>query len=227
MSEFQAEDAVKLMIGADRSDSGRLGMILDQLDHGTLLFDEMEKAERKILDLFLQITDAARITLATGKTYDLSRFYIVFTSNIGSGDIMRMEKAPYASLERHVLAKASQVLRPEFFARITEKLVFRRLSYTTQLEIAELMLRKEIAELTGKGYRLAADQNVLNFLVIKGYHPYLGARPMRAAIEKYIQDAVADALLAGSDGCGQLRVDYHGDRLILAENAECGMRIAE
>jgi ATP-dependent Clp protease ATP-binding subunit ClpA len=213
MSEFQAEDSVRLLIGADKNDPGRLGSVLQRMDRGTLLFDEMEKAEKKILDIFLQMTDAARITLATGQTYSLSHFYLVFTSNIGSADIMRMEKAPYSSLERHVLAKASQQLRPEFFARITEKLVFRKLSYDVQIEVAQIMLQKELKHLATKGYSLKADNQVMSFLVMKGYHPFLGARPMRTAIEKYIQDAVADSILQGKSGSGIVLVDLLRDRL--------------
>lgn len=213
MSEFQGEDSVRLLIGAHNSDPGRLGAVLQKMDRGTLLFDEMEKAEKKILDVFLQITDAARITLATGQTYQLSNFYLVFTSNIGSADIMRLEKAPYASLERHVLAKASQQLRPEFFARITEKLVFRKLSYEVQIQVAEIMLQKELKQLGAKGYFLEADSRVMNFLVMKGYHPYLGARPMRTAIEKYVQDAVVESILQGRSGSGRIVIDSSRDRL--------------
>jgi ATP-dependent Clp protease ATP-binding subunit ClpA len=215
MSEFQAADSIRLLIGANDRDGGRLGTVLERVDRGTLLFDEMEKAEKKILDVFLQMTDAARITLANGKTYNLSKFYIVFTSNIGSAEIMRMEKAPYASLERHVLAKASQQLRPEFFARITEKLVFRKLSYEVQMEVAQIMLRKELKQLTEKGYRLEADNNVMNFLVMKGFHPTLGARPMRSAIEKYIQDAVVESVLNHQTGSGKIVVDTIRDRLAI------------
>jgi ATP-dependent Clp protease ATP-binding subunit ClpA len=213
MSEFQAEDSVRLLIGADKSDPGRLGAVLQRMDRGTLLFDEMEKAEKKILDVFLQMTDAARITLTTGQTHQLSNFYLVFTSNIGSADIMRMEKAPYSSLERHVLAKASQQLRPEFFARITEKLVFRKLSYNVQIEVAQIMLQKELKQLGAKNYSLKADDHVMSFLVMKGYHPYLGARPMRTAIEKYVQDAVAESVLQGNSGSGTIVVDLLRDRL--------------
>jgi ATP-dependent Clp protease ATP-binding subunit ClpA len=217
MSEFQAEDSVRLLIGAHNNDGGRLGAVLQKMERGTLLFDEMEKAEKKILDIFLQMTDAARITLATGQTYRLSNFYLVFTSNIGSADIMRMEKAPYTSLERHVLAKASQQLRPEFFARITEKLVFRKLSYQVQIEVAEIMLQKELRQLAAKGYPLDPDEKVMNFLVMKGYHPYLGARPMRTAIEKYVQDAVVESILQGGSGSGRIMVDLTRDRLRVEE----------
>lgn len=213
MSEYQAGDSVKLLLGADRGDAGRFGAVMARANAGTLLFDEMEKADKRVLDLFLQITDAARVTLATGETLDFTNFYVVFTSNLASAEILRMERAPYASLERHVLTKASQSLRPEFFARISEKLVFRKLSYDVQLEVADLLIHKELGQLAAKGYHLSVGPGVNNFLIAKGYHPYFGARPMRGVIEKYMQDAVAEDLLRGGSGHGALHLDGLRDGL--------------
>ena len=105
-------------------------------------------------------------------------------------------------MERHVLTRAQQSLRPEMFARITEKLVFNRLTYDNQLEIAKLLLENELKFLKERGCELEADASVMPFLVRKGFHPKLGARPMRDAIEKLIGDAVTEFLLAGKNsGC--------------------------
>jgi ATP-dependent Clp protease ATP-binding subunit ClpA len=129
MSEFQNQSSVGLLLGSSNSETGMLGHALTQHDGGTLLFDEMEKAHPLVLDLFLQILDAGRITLANGETKSLSGYYIVFTSNIGSADAMRMESSAFATIERTVLRRVDQALRPELVARISEKLVFNRLSY--------------------------------------------------------------------------------------------------
>jgi ATP-dependent Clp protease ATP-binding subunit ClpA len=92
------------------------------------------------------------------------------------------------------------------FARITEKLVFNRLSYDNQLEIAGLLLANELKFLREKGHELAPTESVLPFLVRRGFHPKLGARPMRDAIEKLIGDALAEFLLAGKNSGGSLHV---------------------
>jgi ATP-dependent Clp protease ATP-binding subunit ClpA len=166
---------------------------------GTLLFDEIEKAHPRVLDLFLQILDAAHVTMASGETLDLSGFYIVFTSNIAASEILNLQHSSFATMERHVLAKAQQTLRPELYARITEKLVFKRLSYDIQMEIARLHIGRELAFLRNKGFYLTAGHSVVSFLMQRGFHARLGARPLRDTIEKYLRGAVADAVLAGID----------------------------
>ena len=86
MSEYQTQESLGLLLGGKLGERGTLGMVYDRSKIGTLLFDEIEKAHPRVLDVFLQILDAARVTLATGETLELSGFYIVFTSNIGSAD---------------------------------------------------------------------------------------------------------------------------------------------
>ena len=102
---------------------------------------------------------------------------------------MTLQHSNDATLERHVLSRAQQALRPEIFAHITEKLVFNRLSYEHQLEIAEKFLAREIEFFAARGHKLELDKTVLPFLVRKGFHPKLGARPMRDAVEKLVGDA--------------------------------------
>jgi ATP-dependent Clp protease ATP-binding subunit ClpB len=154
----------------------------------------------------LQILDAARVTMASGDTLDFSKHYIVLTSNIGAAEILHIQHSTQATMERHVLTRAQQTLRPEMFARITEKLVFNRLSYDNQLEIASLLLANELKFLRDKGHALTPSESVLPFLVRRGFHPKLGARPMRDAIEKLIGDAVTEFLLAGENSGGSLHV---------------------
>jgi len=193
-----------------------LGLAYDKSPTGTLLFDEIEKAHPRVLDLFLQILDAARITMANGETLDLSGYYVVFTSNIGSAETVDLQYTSYTTMERYVLTCAQQEMRPELFARISEKLVFGKLEYEVQLEIAELMLSHELDFLRHTGHELVADESVLPFLVREGYHSRLGARPMRDAVEKALGDAVTASLLAGDTGCGRLSVDPGGESLVIS-----------
>jgi ATP-dependent Clp protease ATP-binding subunit ClpB len=215
MSEFQTQESLGLLLGARLGEAGYLGAVRERAAEGSLLFDEAEKAHPRVLDILLQLLDAARITVATGKTLDFSGFYVWLTSNIGSAELMSLQHSNEATLERHVLSRAQQALRPEIFARITEKLVFNRLSYEHQLEIAEKFLSREIEFLAARGHTLELDKTVLPFLVRKGFHPKLGARPMRDAAEKLVGDALAEHLLAEKNSGGRLQVDESRDCLIV------------
>jgi ATP-dependent Clp protease ATP-binding subunit ClpB len=215
MSEFQTQESLGLLLGARLGEAGYFGAVRERAAEGSLLFDEAEKAHPRVLDILLQLLDAARITIATGQTLDFSGFYIWLTSNIGSAELMSLQHSNEATMERHVLSRAQQALRPEIFARITEKLVFGRLSYEHQLEIAEKFLLREIEFLAARGHTLELDKAVLPFLVRKGFHPKLGARPMRDAVEKQVGDALAEHLLAGKNSGGRLLVDESRDCLII------------
>ena len=215
MSEFQTQESLGLLLGARLGEVGYLGAVRERAAEGSLLFDEAEKAHPRVLDILLQLLDAARITVATGQTLDFSGFYIWLTSNIGSAELMSLQHSNDATLERHVLTRAQQSLRPEIFARVNEKLVFHRLSYEHQLEIAEKFLAREIEFLAARGHKLELDKTVLPFLVRKGFHPKLGARPMRDAVEKLVGDATAECLLGKRAACGVLGVDESRDCLIV------------
>lgn len=213
MSEFQNQEALGLLLGARLGEVGYLGAVRERAAEGSLLFDEAEKAHPRVLDILLQLLDAARLTVATGQTLDFSGFYVWLTSNIGSAELMSLQHSNEATLERHVLTRAQQTLRPEIFARVNEKLVFHRLSYEHQLEIAEKFLSREIEFLAVRGHKLELDKTALPFLVRKGFHPKLGARPMRDAVEKLVGDAVTECLLTGRAACGMLAHDEMRDCL--------------
>jgi hypothetical protein len=124
---------------------GRLGKVLSQHEQGLLLFDEIEKAHRLIWDLILQLLDAARITLGDHRSYDLSGFYVVCTSNIGSQQLLRPTRLPFTTLERAVISELQKFFRPELIGRFDEKLVFKPLSPDTHPEIALLAITEELA----------------------------------------------------------------------------------
>jgi len=106
-----------------------------------------------------------------------------------------MQSAPFASIERTVLARVNQTLRPELVGRMTEKLVFARLPYAVQREICEAMIASELARLRNLGHDLKTTPDDVEAMVRTGFHRTLGARPMRGAVERFLQDKVADKLL--------------------------------
>lgn len=98
MSEYQTQESLAVLIGGRVGETGLLGFTRQKSDAGTLLFDEIEKAHPRVFDLFLQILDAARVTMASGETLDLSGFYIVFTSNIAAPDILNLQHSSFATM---------------------------------------------------------------------------------------------------------------------------------
>jgi ATP-dependent Clp protease ATP-binding subunit ClpB len=161
---------------------------------GILLFDEMEKAHPRILDFFLQMLSAARLTYTDHAVGRLHNFYIVFTSNLGSEILaeLRSARLPYTVLEKAVLSRAASELRPEFFGRIQNKIVYRRLDPASQRRIAALLLGRE-TERWGVGHDAAA----LELMVRRGTDPRYGARPMRNTVESHVRDALATAVMRG------------------------------
>lgn len=193
MSEYQTPLSVEKLIGEKVGEIGLLGRALRGKTVGTLLFDEIEKAHPLVLDLFLQMLEDATITPASGEPIRLNNFYIVFTSNIGAAEAMRMQSAPFVSIERTVLSRVAQNLRPELVGRITEKVVFNRLNFEVQREVAEQMIGQEIKRLAGLGWEIAITSAAIEILIREGYHKTLGMRPMRGVVERHLQEAVVEA----------------------------------
>jgi ATP-dependent Clp protease ATP-binding subunit ClpB len=204
MSEFLHLDNVKLFMGDETGTPGRLGYVLSQHQQGVLLFDEIEKAHRLIWDLFLQMLDAARITLNDHRTYDLSGFYLVCTSNIGSQRLLRPTRLPFTTLERAVISELYKFFRPELVGRFDEKIVFKPLSPDTQREIGQFAIFEELARFREKGFDLRVSEEAFEFLVRRGIHKAFGARPMKKTVQKFIGDAIAQALKSGAQPSGTL-----------------------
>lgn len=208
MSEYQTQDTLRLLLGQNEQSSGLLGMMHRRTGgEGILLFDEIEKAHPRITDIFLQILDAARVTVATGEVLDFSNFFVVATSNIGAAQLMKVRKSDQATIERFIRTRAEAELRPEVVGRFDDVMVFNKLDYDCLLEIGDLMLRGELSRLGESGYRLHADQEVVKFVTSKGMSPDLGARPMRTAVADHVQGALAQHLLDGGKGSGNLVIE--------------------
>jgi len=193
MAEYQHRDAIiKLLGGA--GEKPLLGIAIDKLNDaggGILLLDEIEKAEPNLVKVLLSF-DAARVTMNDGDTKDLSRIFIVMTSNLGSAEAARMRSAPYSTLRRHILNAAREFFSPEVLARFSARIVTNRLSYDVQREIAEILLKKELSLQTTHLLRdVVVDTNeVVRFLINKGFTPELGARTVRNAIETLVGAAL-------------------------------------
>jgi ATP-dependent Clp protease ATP-binding subunit ClpA len=199
MSEFRHIDSIKQFIGDETGSHGRLGRVLEHNKHGTLLFDEMEKAHPQIMDIFLQILDAARVTLGNGKTYNLSNYYIVFTSNIGAKRIPDKGTVLSTILESGIKAEVKKHLRKEMIARFGDICIFQQLDYNTQKDIAKLILGKELQRMNERGYHLTCSSSAFHYMIVNGIQEGLGVRPLRDTIQKSIGDAICDEILRGGN----------------------------
>jgi ATP-dependent Clp protease ATP-binding subunit ClpB len=215
MSEYHDRSAVNKLLGEDRADAGLLGRALASIRSGGVLFDEVEKAHPLVLDLFLQILWQGRITVATGEVFRFDDYFVGFTSNIGAAEAMRMGHSRFAVVEQAVLRRVEQELRPELVGRIDEKLVFARLGPDVQREICSLEVAREIARLRVVGFDLEVSREALEFLVCEGFHPQLGARPLRKSVERHLQDAVVRELFRIGVASGKVVVEQSAQRLTI------------
>lgn len=190
MSEFQGPDAIRQMIGSSR-DRGRFHQRVERMNsRGVILFDEIEKADRNILDLFLQILDSGRLTLASGVQMDLSGFYVVMTSNIASQAILKAQGGSPTAMQRFVETQAEKYLRPELYGRIDEVQVFRPLDFKDRVAIGKRLLEREVERVRNLGFEV--DQFASDSIVaLCAGDCRLGIRPLKRRIEKFLYDNVA------------------------------------
>jgi len=222
MSEFMHFDSIKQFLGDETGSFGRLGNILENNNYGTLLFDEMEKAHSQIMDVFLSIMDAARITLGNGKTYDLSNYYIVFTSNIGANRIPETGTVMTTTLERGIKAELFKKLRKEMIARFSAVCIFKQLGYDIQKGIAHTLIKKELFRIKQKGCNISYDDSAFNFIVRNGIQEGLGVRPLRDTIHRSVGDAIADVMLRGNkEPHGTLNYDKSNNCLRIDHKQLC------
>jgi ATP-dependent Clp protease ATP-binding subunit ClpA len=210
-AEFSSAERVPLLLGAAAGEPGLLGERISRLrsDGGRiLLLDEIEKAHPSVSDYLLGIEEAA-VTLASGRTLDLSDLHIIATSNIGSSGVIELEGVSRASVRRYVEQEAAAHFRPEVLARFTAVLVFGHLGRDVQIRICQQMLEQEVAFQSeaisrkfGHAHRVRVDPDVGRRLVSEGWHRRLGARPMRNVVERRIRGALVGSQLRGALGPG-------------------------
>ena len=185
---------------------------------GTLLFDEIEKAHPQVIDIFLSLLDEGELTTLSGDRISISRFYLVLTSNLGSGNLARMENAPYAMMERVALEGASEALRPELFARITERIVFRPLGLEVQKNIIETLIDAKLKLLSEYfGTELSVDSGTVSaFLLRVGFSKSQGARRLRQEVDRQFNLAsLHHALRCTEPSEGKFYYDSYVGALVL------------
>ncbi|MFC1643292.1 AAA family ATPase [Myxococcota bacterium] len=227
MSEFMERHMAQRLIGAppgyaDSEQGGFLTEAVRRRPYSVLLFDEVEKAHQDVFNLLLQLLDDGRLTDGRGRLADFSHTVVIMTSNIGSNRILDTEPRLFQTVEgldalRDVLLDELQrFFRPEFLNRVDDVVVFGPLTSEHLNRIVDIELRKLERLLRDRSIRIAAEEAARARLASLGYEPALGARPLKRAILRQIQDPLAEALLAGSlPDSSLVTVALEGDSLVL------------
>jgi ATP-dependent Clp protease ATP-binding subunit ClpB len=202
MSEYMEKHAVARLIGAPPGyvgfeEGGQLTEAVRRRPYSVLLFDEVEKAHPDVFNILLQILDDGRLTDSQGRTVDFRNTVIIMTSNVGSQIILERGTADWAEVETQVVAALRHHFRPEFLNRVDDIIVFRPLSPAHLEQIVELQLARLRALLAEKKITLELSADAKRLLTTEGYDPTFGARPLKRAIQRLIQNPLALAVLDG------------------------------
>ena len=215
MSEFMERHTVSKLIGSPPgyvgfNEGGQLTEAVRRRPYTVVLFDEVEKAHPDVFNLLLQLLEDGRLTDSKGRTVDFKNTLLIMTSNIGSKVIEKgggglgfefsgdsVEDSQYNRIKSLVNEELKQYFRPEFLNRLDEIIVFRQLSKNEVKEIAEIMLQEVFARLQDKGIKLDVTDAFKERLVEEGYNPSYGARPLRRAVMRLLEDSLAEEVLSG------------------------------
>ena len=215
MSEFMERHTVSKLIGSPPgyvgfNEGGQLTEAVRRRPYTVVLFDEVEKAHPDVFNLLLQLLEDGRLTDSKGRTVDFKNTLLIMTSNIGSKVIEKgggglgfefsgdsVEDSQYNRIKSLVNEELKQYFRPEFLNRLDEIIVFRQLSKNEVKEIAEIMLQEVFVRLKDKGIKLDVTEAFKERLVEEGYNPSYGARPLRRAVMRLLEDSLAEEVLSG------------------------------
>jgi ATP-dependent Clp protease ATP-binding subunit ClpC len=190
-------------IGYD--EGGQLTEAVRRKPYCVLLLDEIEKAHPDVFNILLQILEDGRLTDAQGRTVDFRNAIVIMTSNVGATDIARNTPLgfsvadatglSYNDMKNKIMGELKKVFRPEFLNRLDEVIVFHKLTKDEIKEIVELLMRHLRESMAERELQIELAEETKDFLVEKGWDPAMGARPLRRAIQRYIEDPLADEVL--------------------------------
>lgn len=220
MSEFMEKHSVARLIGAPPGyvgyeEGGYLTELVRRKPYSVILLDEVEKAHPDVFNILLQVLDDGRLTDGHGRTVDFKNTVLVMTSNLGSDLIQTMAgEANYEQMKEAVMGVVSQHFRPEFLNRVDDSIVFHPLEKDQIQGIARIQLQILQSRLKDNDICIEFDEAAVGYLVDAGYDPVYGARPLKRAIQRYVENPLAQALLAGEFIPGQqVDVTLAGDKL--------------
>jgi ATP-dependent Clp protease ATP-binding subunit ClpC len=241
MSEYMEKHNASRLVGAPPGyvgyeEGGQLTEKVRRRPYSVVLLDEIEKAHPDVFNMLLQIMEEGRLTDSFGRHVDFRNVILIMTSNLGSqqmksgtrlgfdrlgGSQRPSEDERQKRMKADVMIEVERYFRPEFLNRVDELIVFNPLSHEDLQRIVHLQLNDVRKRLSEKGVKLELDQAAVDFLIAKGYSDDYGARPLRRAIERYIEDPLAEHLLRSSHAAGQpvqVHVAENGETLTFDQN---------
>src|SRR5215469_3946683 len=212
MSEYMEKFTASRLIGSPPGyvgyeEGGQLSEAVRRRPYSVVLFDEIEKAHPDVMHLLLQILEDGKITDSLGRKIDFRNTIIIMTSNVGAELLKKQtvmgfgapsEGHDYDSMRDKILDETKRVFKPEFLNRLDEIIVFHSLEKSHLLRIVDLEVEKVKERLKAKEVEIVLDSAAKEFLIDKGYDPQYGARPMRRAVERFLEDPLAEELLRGN-----------------------------
>jgi ATP-dependent Clp protease ATP-binding subunit ClpC len=220
MSEYMEKFTASRLIGSPPGyvgyeEGGQLSEAVRRRPYSVVLFDEIEKAHPDVMHLLLQILEEGKVTDSLGRKIDFRNTIIIMTSNIGAelikkssvmgfGAMSTKDEQAYDVMKEKILDEAKKVLKPEFVNRLDDLIVFHTLGKPELLQIIDLEIAKVLARIKTKEIDLVLDEKAKELLIEKGYDPAYGARPMRRAVERYLEDPMAEEILRGNLKAGDL-----------------------
>ncbi len=219
MSEYQEKHTVSRLVGSPPGyvgfeDGGQLTEAVRRKPFSVVLFDEVEKAHPDVFNSLLQILEEGRLTDSQGRSVDFRNTVIIMTSNLGTQDLRKAtlgfsqndEAVSYERMKEKVDDALKAHFRPEFLNRIDETIVFHELSLAEVTQIVDLLIARTTEQLEGQGIGLELTEPAKHFLASKGYDPTMGARPLRRAIQRMVEDTLSEKLLYKEFRAGQIIV---------------------
>jgi ATP-dependent Clp protease ATP-binding subunit ClpC len=213
MSEYMEKHSVSRLVGSPPGyigydEGGQLTEAVRRKPYSVVLLDEIEKAHPDVFNILLQILEDGRLTDAQGRKVDFRNTIVIMTSNIGAGTISKNQTLgfsigdesglSYEDMKERVLGELKKVFRPELLNRIDEVIVFHKLSKEEITTIVDLVLRRLREQMGEHEVAIELTDEAKELLVEKGYDPAMGARPLRRAIQRHIEDPLADFVLGRS-----------------------------
>ena len=216
MSEFMEKHSVARLIGAPPGyvgyeEGGYLTEAVRRRPYSVILFDEIEKAHPDVFNVLLQILDDGRMTDGKGRTVDFKNTILIMTSNLGSQMIMEMGESRRAEMQTQIDAILHAQFRPEFLNRIDEIIIFHSLGREHLARIIDIQVELLTRRLAEQKYSVSLTEPAKEYLIEVGYDPSFGARPLKRAIQRYVQDGLAMKILDGTFAEGDTIVVDRGE----------------
>ncbi len=235
MSEFMEKFAVSRLTGAPPGyigyeEGGQLTEKVRRKPYSVVLLDEIEKAHPDVFNILLQVLDDGRLTDGLGRKVDFKNTIIIMTSNIGARDIKKgtnfgfsggSEKEAYQEMKDKIIENVKKIFNPEFLNRIDDLVIFKMLDHKSVLKIVDLVMEEILKKVSDRKFIIDLTVGAKEFIAKKGFDPVSGARPLKRAIQKYIEDPLAEEILKGKvPDNSHIKIRIKNDKLVFSVKKE-------